>query len=113
MKEDNINQLGDYEAPFCEQQNTHDLVISFCAQMYIPLCSNSNYLISLVPLNCQKNRTQPKTVWRDINVYPQVKFLGITFDSQLNFEKHFEDILDCCNTRYHRLRLSANQKWGP
>ena len=23
MKEDNINQLGDYDAPFCEQRNTH------------------------------------------------------------------------------------------
>ena len=23
MKEDNISQLGDYDAPFCEQQDTH------------------------------------------------------------------------------------------
>ena len=35
-----------------------------------------------------------------LKVYPQVKFLGITFDSQLNFKKHFEDLLDRCNTRY-------------
>ena len=42
-----------------------------------------------------------------------MKFLGITFDSQLNFKKHFEEILDCCNTRYHRLRLLFNKKWGP
>ena len=42
-----------------------------------------------------------------------MKFLGITFDSQLNFKKHFEDILDCCNTRYHRLSLLANKKWRP
>ena len=46
-------------------------------------------------------------------VYPQVKFLGITFDFQLTFKKHFEDILDRCNTRYHRLKLLANKKWGP
>ena len=46
-------------------------------------------------------------------VYPQVKFLGITFDSQLNFKKHFEDILDHCNARYHRSRQLANKKWGP
>ena len=37
----------------------------------------------------------------------------ITFDSQLNFKKHFEDILDRCNTRYHCLGLLANKKWGP
>ena len=48
-----------------------------------------------------------------LKVHPQVKFLGITFDCQLNFKKHFEDILDRCNTRYQRLRLLANKKWGP
>ena len=48
-----------------------------------------------------------------LKVYPQVKFLGTTFDSQLNFKKHFEDILNRCNTRYHHLRLLANKKWGP
>ena len=41
-----------------------------------------------------------------------MKFLGITFDSQLNFKKHFEEILDRCNTRNHRLRLLVNKKWG-
>ena len=44
-----------------------------------------------------------------LKICPQVKFLGITFDSQLTFEKHFEDVLDLCNTRYHRLRLPANK----
>ena len=48
-----------------------------------------------------------------LKVYLQVKFLGITFDSQLTFKKHFEDIVDRCNTRYHGLRLLANKKWGP
>ena len=48
-----------------------------------------------------------------LKIYLQVKFLGITFDFQLTFRKHFEDILDRCNTRYHRLRLLANKKWGP
>ena len=47
----------------------------------------------------QKNRTQPKTVWRDTKSLPSMKFLGTTFDSQLTFKKHFEDILDSCNTR--------------
>ena len=42
-----------------------------------------------------------------------MKFLGITFDSQLTFQKHFEDILDRCNTRYHRQRLLVNKKWRP
>ena len=42
-----------------------------------------------------------------------MKFLGITFNSKLTFQPHFEDILECCNNRYHCLRLLANKKWGP
>ena len=64
--------------------------------------------------------TEPKSTEPNLNLYgetlkgyPQVKFLGITFDAQLTFKKHFEDILDRCNTRYHRLRLLANKKWVP
>ena len=48
-----------------------------------------------------------------LKIYPQVKFLSIIFDSRLNFQKHFEDILERCNNRYYRLRLLANKKWGP
>ena len=48
-----------------------------------------------------------------LKVYPQVKFLGIIFDSKLIFQKHFEDILECCNNKYYCLRLLANKKWGP
>ena len=60
-------------------------------------------------------KTEPnlKLYGETLKIYPQVIFLGITLDSQLNFKKHFEDILDRCGTRYHRLRLLANKKWGP
>ena len=61
----------------------------------------------------RKTELNLKLYGETLKIYPQVKFLGITFDSQLNFKKHFEDILDRCNTRYHRLRLLANKKWGP
>ena len=60
-------------------------------------------------------KTEPnlKLYGETLKVHPQVKFLGISFDSQLTFKIHFEDVLDRCNTRYHRLRLLANKKWGP
>ena len=48
-----------------------------------------------------------------LKIYPQVKFLGIIFDSKLTFQPHFEDILERCNTRYYRLRLLVNKKWRP
>ena len=60
-------------------------------------------------------KTEPnlKLYGETLKVYPQVKFLGIIFESQLTFQKHFEDILDPCNTRYHRLKLLFDRKWGP
>ena len=61
----------------------------------------------------QKNRTPPKTVWRDTKSLSSSEIFRITFDSQLTFQKHFQDILHCCNTRYHRLKLLANRRWGP
>ena len=48
-----------------------------------------------------------------LKIYPQEKFLGITFDSNFTFIKHFEEILGRCNTMYHRIRLLANKRWGP
>ena len=59
-------------------------------------------------------KTEPnlKLYGETLKGYPQVKFLGITFNSQPTFKKHFEGTLDHCNTRYHRLRLLANKKWG-
>ena len=61
----------------------------------------------------RKTELNLKLYGETLKIYPQVKFLGITFDSQLNFKKHFEEILDRCNTRYYRLRLLVNKIWEP
>ena len=61
----------------------------------------------------RKTELNPKLYGETLKTYSQVKFLGITLISQLNFKKHFDYILDRCNTRYHRLKLLANKKWGP
>ena len=71
------------------------------------------WLYSPGPYSPEKTELNLKLYGEIQKVYRQVKFLGITFDSQLIFKKHLEDILDRYNTRYHRLRLLANKKWGP
>ena len=60
-------------------------------------------------------KTEPnlKLYGETLKVYPPVKFLEITFDSQLTFQKHFEDILERCDTKQHRLKLPVNKKWEP
>ena len=48
-----------------------------------------------------------------LSYYPHIKFLGITFDNRMTFTKHFEEILERCNQKFHRLRILVNKKWGP
>ena len=48
-----------------------------------------------------------------LSYHPHIKFLGIIFDNRMTFTKHFEEILERCNQKFHRLRILANRKWGP
>ena len=31
----------------------------------------------------------------------------------MTFTKHVEEILECCNNKFHCLRILVNKKWGP
>ena len=48
-----------------------------------------------------------------LSYYPHIKFLGITFDNRMTFIKHFEEVLERCNQKFHCLRILVNKKWGP
>ena len=45
-----------------------------------------------------------------LSYYPHIKFLGITFDNRMTFTKHFEEILERCNQKFHHLRILVNKK---
>ena len=47
-----------------------------------------------------------------LSYYPQIKFLGITFDNRMILTKHFEEILERCDQKFHRLRILVNKKGG-
>ena len=86
----------------------------WCAKWKIKLNpeKTKDIIFSRSPLS-RNSEPIPKLYSERLKIYPQVKFLGITFDSNFTFKKHFEEILGRCNTRYHRIRLLANKKWGP
>ena len=44
-----------------------------------------------------------------LSYYPHIKFLGITFDNRLTFVKHFEEVLERCSKKFHRLRILVNK----
>ena len=48
-----------------------------------------------------------------LSYYPLIKLLGVTFDNRMTFTKHFEEILERCNQKFHCLRILVNKKWGP
>ena len=48
-----------------------------------------------------------------LSYYPHIKFLSITFDNRTTFTKHFEEVLECCNNKFHHLRILVNKNWGP
>ena len=86
----------------------------WCAKWRVKLDPEKTDVIifSRSPL-ARKSEPLLKLYGERLKIYPQVKFLGITFDSKLTFQKHFDEILGCCNTRYHCVRLIVNKKWGP
>ena len=52
--------------------------------------------------------------WRPSFILSSHKILiGFTFDNRMTFTKHFEEILEPCNDKFHRLRILVNKKWGP
>ena len=64
--------------------------------------------------NCNKGRTCFISLCCDLLLYyPHIKFLGITFDNRMTFTKHLEEILECFNQKFRRLRIFVNKRWGP
>ena len=122
--QNSLSQFADDTAQWAFSLNVHftakllqqDLLklAMWCAKWRIKLNpEKTKVIIFSRSILARKTELNLKLYGETLKIYPQVKFLGITFDSQLNFKKHFEDILDRCNTRYYRLRLLANKKWGP
>ena len=86
----------------------------WCAKWRIKLNpTKTKVIIFFRSILARKTELNLKLYGEKLKLYSQVKFLGITFDSQLNFKETFEDILVRCNTRYHHLRLPVSKKWGP
>ena len=48
-----------------------------------------------------------------LSYYPYIKFSSITFGKRMTFTKHFEEILEHCNNKFHCLRILVNKRRGP
>ena len=123
-RQNSKSQFADDTALWAASRNVHiaakllqkDLrkLAKWCAKWRIKLNPEKTKVI-LFSRSYLAGKPEPtlKLYGERLKFYPQVKFLGITFDSKFTFKKHFEDILGRCNARYHRIRLLTNKKWGP
>ena len=112
-KQNSLSQFADDTAQWAFSLNIH-LAAKLLQQDLLKLAMwFAKWRIKLNPVKtkviifsrsilARKTQLNLKLYGETLKIYSQVKFLGITFDSQLTFQKHFEDILDRCNTRYHR-----------
>ena len=71
----------------------------WCAKWRIKLNPEKTKVIIFSRSSLARN-SEPilKLYGERLKIYPQVKFLGITFDSNFTFKKHSEEILGRCNT---------------
>ena len=102
--------------PFAAKLLHNDLrkLAKWCAKWRIKLNPEKTKIIIFSRSSPTRNSAPILKLYGErLKIYPQVKFLGITFDSNFTFKKHFDKILGRCKTRYHRIRLLANKKWGP
>ena len=123
-KQNSLSQFPDDTAQWAFSLNVRNVAIllqqdllklaMWCAKWRIKLNpEKTNVIMFSRSLLARKAELNLTLYGEPLKIYPQVKFLGIIFDSKLTFQKHFEDILERCNSRYYCLRLLANKKWGP
>ena len=94
------------------QQDLLKLAV-WCAKWRIKLNpTKTKVIIFSRSVLARKTELNLKLYGETLKIFPQVKFLGITFDSQLNFKKHFEEIMDRCNTRSSPFKTFSQQKMG-
>ena len=89
-------------------------LVKWCAKQRIKLNPQKTKVILFSRSSLARNSEPILKLYRErLKIYPQVKFLGITFDSKFTFQNHFEEIVGRSNTWYHRIRLLVNKKWRP
>ena len=89
---------------FAAKRLRNDLrkMAKWCAKWRIKLHpEKNNFIIFSRSHLARKSEPVLKLYGERLKIYPDVKCLGVTFDCKLAFQKHFKEILERCNTRYH------------
>ena len=94
-------------------QRDLDKLAKWCAKWRIKLNPEKAKVIIFSKSQTAMRAEPALSLYGDLLSYYQIKFLGITFDNRMTFTKHFDEILERCNQKFHRLRILVNKNWGP
>ena len=115
-KQNSLSQFADDTAQWSYSLNVRNAanllqqdllkLAMWCAKWRIKLNPEKNKVIIFSrSMLARKAELNLNLYGETLKIYPQLKFLGIIFDSKLTFQPHFEDILQHCNNRCYHLRL--------
>ena len=95
-------------------QRDLDKLARWCAKWRIKLNPKKTNVIIFSKSRSAIRAEPALSLYGDLlSYYPHIKFLGITFDNRMTLTKHFEEILERCNQKFHCLKILVNKKWGP
>ena len=95
-------------------QRDLDKLARWCAKWRIKLNPEKTKVIIFFKSRSAIRAEPALSLYVDLlSYYPHKKFLGITFDNRMYFTKHFEEILERCNQKFHRFKNIGQQKVGP
>ena len=95
-------------------QRDLDKLARWCAKWRIKLNPEKTKVIIFSKPRSAIRAEPALSMYGDVlSYYPHIKFLRIIFDNKMTFTKHFEEILERCDNKFHPLRILVNKKWGP
>ena len=104
----NINLAAEYL-----QRNLFDKLARWCAKWRIKLNLKKTKVIIFSKTQTAIRAGPASSLYGHLLSYcPNIKFLYIAFDNRMTFSKHFEEILERCNHKFHCLKILVNIKWG-
>ena len=91
-----------------------DKLARWCAKWRIKLNPEKTKVIIFSKSQTAIRACPALSLYGDLfSYYPQIKFLGITFDNRMTFTKHYEINFRMLKPKFHHLRILVNNKWGP
>ena len=92
-------------------QRDLDKLVRWCAKWRIKLNPEKTKVIISSNFPAAIRAEPALSLYGDLfSYYPHIKFPCITFDNRMTFTKHFEEVLQRCNRKFHGLRILVNKQ---